>query len=178
MQRILGFGLGLGAALLLLPACEWITPERPDLTLPPIDSVRAVYERHGVVGQEIAYSGNVVEVTVQQRPDDLTRGGSLWARVGPYIYLFTPGTRELFLRWEGIAGARVVTQLGDTEVARAMLRRDALEDQLWNRALNLVGYALQEGTARPSRLEALVRWGEERSEFEYNPEFVRRPGSE
>jgi hypothetical protein len=170
--------LAMAAALTALPACEWFTPERPDLTLPPVDSVRAVYARQGVTGHDIDYSGNVVEITVQQRPDDLQRGGSLWARVGPYIYLFTPGTRELFLRWEGIAGVRVVTQLRGTEVARAMLRRDALEDRLWNRSLDLLGRAVREGTDRPSRLEALVRWGEERTEFDYNPDFVRSPGSE
>ncbi|MEX0892719.1 MAG: hypothetical protein WEB88_11150 [Gemmatimonadota bacterium] len=170
--------IGLLAVFALLPACEWVTPDRPDLTLPPVDSVRAVYAREGMATQEIDFNGNVVEITVQQRPDDLQRGGSLWARVGPYIYLFTPGTRELFLRWEGIAGVRVITQVGGREVARALLLRTELEDQLWHRSLNLVGRAMQEGTVRPSRLEELVRWGEERTEYEYNPEFVSRPGSE
>lgn len=166
------------AAVSLVAACDRILPQRADLTLPPIADVRAIYERNGLASGEFALNGNVVEITVPQPADQVQRGGSLWARVGPYIYLFTPATREVFETWEGVAAVRVITRLPQgPEVARARLDRARLNDVRWQRALNILGHALQEGTERPVLIEDLVNWGEEYTEHSYNPDYVRRPNA-
>lgn len=157
--------------LLALPGCDRLIPERVDLSLPDVAAVASVYEQHGL-DAEYRYSGNVLEIVVQQPAEQLRRGGPLWARVGPYIYLFTPATRDLLEQYEGIAGVRAITMVGDVEVARAMLVRDALNEITWRRALNVLGTALQQGTSRPSTMDALARFGEEITTFEYNPDYV------
>jgi hypothetical protein len=74
----------------------------------------------------------------------------------------------------GVSAVRVITHLPDgEEVARAMLRRDELSDILWRRTLNILGHALQEGRQNPRRLEELTEWGEEHTEFHYNPAYVQ-----
>jgi hypothetical protein len=154
-----------------LLACDRLLPEQRDLALPDIDTVEQVYARHGVTAQ-YRYSGNVLEVIVQQQADQLRRGGPLWARVGPYIYLFSPGTRQLFDDHAGLAGVRVVTMTGTTEVARAMLVRDELNEFGWRRARNTLAEALESGTERPSTMDRLVQYGEQHTQFEYNPDYV------
>lgn len=152
-------------------ACERIFPKRPDITLPPVDSVEALYARNGI-NADVRFSGNVVELVVQQPADQLARGGQLWARVGPYIYLFTPGTRELMNRYQGVAGVRAITRVGGDEVARAMLVRDTLNEYSWPRAINTLGNALEAGTERPSTIDRLVQLGEQYTMFRYNPAYV------
>ncbi len=162
------------AALLLcvLGACDQLLPQRSDLTLPSVEDVQRVYDASGI-DAEVTLSGNVVELRATQDPAQLQRGGSLWARVGPYIYVFSPGTREVFDTWAGVSAVRAITQTPrGEEVARALLVRDQLNDITWRRTLNLLGTALQEGTERPSRLDDLVEWGEEHTEHSYNPEYV------
>lgn len=141
--------------------------------LPAAEEVAPYYATHGgLLGIEL--SGNVVEVRVSQPHQQLVRGGSLWARVGPYVYLMTPSTRQVFQDFPGVAAVRVITVLPDgVEVARAMLRRDTLSDVLWRRSLNILGHALQEGQQNPRRLEALTDWGEAHTEFRYNEDYVR-----
>lgn len=162
--------LAVLALVLTGAACDRLLPQR-DLTLPQTSAVAALYERHGVEA-EYRYSGNVLEVVVQQDPDQLRRGGALWARVGPYIYLFTPATRDLLQQHEGIAGVRVITLASDTEVARALLERDALNEITWNRALSTLSTALQEGTQRPSTMDRLASYGEQLTTHQYNPDYV------
>lgn len=134
----------------------------------------AYFARHPSVENVLA-RGNVVEVHAVQSTEQLRRGGTLWAKVGPYIYLLSPSTRALLEEHPGVAAVRVITvdDEGD-EVARAMLRRDTLSDILWRRSLNLLGHALQHGTAQPSRLEELVRWAEQHTEYEYSQKYVPR----
>ena len=142
---------------------------------PPPPSAEAVAPYYAQFGGllDVTVSGNVVQVRVEQPYDQLRRGGSLWARVGPYIYVLSPRTREVFQAFPGVAAVRVVTELSNgEEVARAMLRRDALSGVLWRRTLNILGHALQEGRENPRRLEELTEWGERYTDFEYNPEFV------
>lgn len=159
-------------ALIVASACDRIQPNRQDLDLPPIDSIRAIYAANGQ-SEDLSYSGNVVEIEVVQQADQLRRGGSLWARVGPYIHLLTPATREVFDRYAGVAAVRVVTRTTTgQEIARAMLLRSAFEETRWRRTLNLLGHALQQGSERPSQIEALVLWGEDHTEHSYNPDFV------
>ena len=166
----------IAASLLLvlwMTACDQILPQRADLTLPDSATVQTYYARHGLEA-DYRYSGNVLEVVVQQPADQLRRGGALWARVGPYIYLFTPATRDLLQAHHGIAGVRAITMVGDTEVARALLVRDTLNELTWRRAVATLGTALEQGTERPVTMDALARFGEEHTRYEYNPKYVPR----
>lgn len=157
------------AATLAAGACDRL---RRELPVPTAEEARAFYANaSGLSGVEL--SGNVVEVRVRQPLSQLRRGGSLWARVGPYVYLFTPGTRDLLEAYPGVAAVRVITIAPDgTEIARATLLRETMNEILWRRSLNLLGHALHEGTQRPSRLEDLVKWGESHTEYVYNPTYV------
>jgi hypothetical protein len=158
------------AGTVMFCGCDRILPQR-DAALPDVADVQAWADGSGMNAQA-RFSGNVVELVVQQPADQLRRGGSLWARVGPYIYLFTPATRQLLDEHAAIAGVRVITVVGETEVARAMLARGTLNDITWRRAHNIVGTALEQGTQRPSTMERLVQFGEEVTQFSYNPDYV------
>ena len=119
--------------------------------------------------------GIVAEVTVIQSAAQLRRGGSLWARVGPYIYLFSDATRALMTDYPGLAAVRVITTTGGgTEVARATLLAGRLNALTWRRALNVAGLARRDGTERLTLLEDLVQWGEDHTEFEYNERYTGR----
>jgi len=158
----------LGALFLgLLAGCE----ER-DLTVPSAAEVEEAFTYDGSLS--VSISGNVAEVTVSQRDRDLRRGGSLWAKVGPYILLFSEESENLFRSFPGLAGIRVVTvDSRGIEVARATLPRDALNDITWRRALNIAGLARRDGTRRPTLLEDLVRWGEDHTEYRYSDKFIQ-----
>lgn len=141
---------------------------------PSAEEVATYYARHRGV-DSVRMSGNVAVLHVEQPYRQLERGGSLWARVGPYIYLMTPATRAAFEAHPGLAAVRVVTHLPDgAEVARAMLRRDALSGVLWRRTLNILGHALQSGRENPRKLEELTEWSERHTEFRYDPDYVNR----
>jgi hypothetical protein len=169
MSRVMAIVLPL--VLLVTAACDQILPQRADMGLPDLPEVAALYAERGLTA-EFRYSGNVVEMVIQQPGDQLRRGGALWARVGPYIYLFSPGTRELFDRYPAVAGVRAITMAGDAEVARALLVREGLNDYNWRRALAILGEALDQGTARPVTMDRLVQFGEQHTQFEYNPQYV------
>jgi len=62
-------------ALFACTACDRILPHRADLTLPPIEEVRAIYERNGLSNGTFAFSGNVVEITVPQDGDCVNMSG-------------------------------------------------------------------------------------------------------
>lgn len=165
---------GVIACVFLFSGCDQVRdylgqgqPEVPDA-----EAVAVHYSGYRGV-RDVQVSGNVVEVTVEQPYQQLERGGSLWARVGPFVYLMTPSTRAVFDEFPGVAAVRVTTLLPDgDEVARAMLRRDAMSDVRWRRTLNILGHALQDGRENPRKLEELTEWGEERTEFSYNPDYV------
>lgn len=164
-------GRGLVAGLILMPLLA--SCEEPDLTVPTAEQVAAYYTYEGQLTAEM--SGNVAEITIRQPGNQLRRGGTIWAKVGPYIFLFSPPTQQLFEDFGGLAGVRVITTApGGTEVARSFLLRDDLNDLTWRRALNIAGVARRDGTEQPSRLEDLVHWGEDHTEYEYNPRYVRR----
>ena len=168
--RISRIGLALASFGLLGGAgCE-----EPNLTLPSEAEARTHYASSSDIGVRV--NGNVLEVLVNQPFQQVRRGGTLWAKVGPYIYLFTAETESVLNTYPGLAGVRVITRTSrrDTEVARAFLLRDRLNDLTWKRAKNVAGRARLEGTRRPSYLEDLVEWGEDRTEFSYNSEFVER----
>lgn len=158
--------------LLAIVACDRIRPDPPDFTLPPVEAVDSVYRAHGL-SPDVSFSGNVVELRALQPREQLQRGGALWARVGPYIYLMTPATEAVFETWDGVAAVRAITMTpsGD-EIARALLLRATFAEPQWRRAQNLLGRALREGTERPSRIEALVHFGEDNTEHEYSSRYV------
>ena len=168
VNRLLKVGLALTSiGLLGGAACEV-----SDLPVPSEAEARAHYESSSALSFRV--SGNVLEITVNQPLQQVRRGGTLWAKVGPYIYLFTQETESLLRAYPGLAGVRVITQTSrrDTEVARALLRRNQLNQLTWRRAKNISGKARLDGTKRPSFLEDLVEWGEDHTEFEYSSEFV------
>ena len=158
----------LAISLILAPlACEEV-----NLALPSESEAGAHYANSSDLS--VRLSGNVVEVTVDQPLRQVRRGGSLWAKVGPYIYLFTDETESLLRQYPGVSGVRVITRTGrsNAEVARAFLHRDSLNELTWRRARNIAGKARTEGTRRPVLLEELVEWGQAHTEFGYNQDFV------
>ena len=167
-----GWAKGALIPLFLTGMGLFVACEAPDLAVPNSDQVEDAYTYGGVLSATV--SGNVVEITIVQADRQLRRGGTLWAKVGPYILLFTEETEGLFRGYPGLAGVRAVTVTPDgAEVARALLTRDALNDLTWRRALNIAGLARRDGTRRPTLLEDLVQWGEDHTEFTYNPRYSR-----
>ncbi len=120
---------------------------------------------------ELQMNGNVVDVQVSQDPAQIRHGGTLWAKVGPYVFLFSPQTQEVFERFPAVAAVRVRTFSNQAQLAEAMLRRDELNSVTWREANQRVAKARLEGTRSPGHLEALVRYGEDHTEFEYAPRF-------
>lgn len=161
--------VSLAWGAMLAAGCD----EAPGVTLPDPETVAAYYSYDGSL--EARLNGNVAEITVAQPAAQLQRGGALWARVGPYVLLFTEETHRLLEENPGLAGVRVITRVEDgPEVARALLARGELSGVLWRRSLNIAGRARKEGTERPTLLEDLVSWGEDHTEFEYNPRYTVR----
>lgn len=150
----------------LLSGCQ-----EPDLPVPTAEEVESYYSisTHSTVEM----SGNVAVLEVWQPGDQLQRGGPLWARVGPYFYIFTEATRDLLTDFPGLAAVRVITRSpeGD-EVARATLPRDALNSVTWRRALNVTGQARVSGTERVGLIQDLVEYGEDHTTFEYNEAYT------
>lgn len=144
----------------------------PPSALPTASDVETYYESESDLRADV--SGNVATITVAQDPQQLRRGGALWAKVGPYIFLFTEETQQLFEDYPALAGVRVVTQVGGSEVASALLHRGELTGVLWQRAQNIAGRARRDGSRQVTLLEDLVEWGEARTQFEYNERFLRR----
>jgi len=145
--------------------------EAPDLTVPTPEQVVDYYTSVTDLSADIR--GNVAVITVVQSANQLRRGGSLWARVGPYVYLFTEETHQLFEDFPGLAAVRVSTQTaGGVDVASAILKRDELSGVLWRRSLNIAGHARRDGTERPGLLEDLIRWGEDHTEHEYSARYA------
>jgi len=142
-----------------------------ELAVPSGAEVTEYYKYEGRLSAEV--TGNVATVSVSQDPQLLRRGGSLWAKVGPYVFVFSDETHQLFLDYPGLAGVRVVTTVGGAQVASALLARETLSDVLWRRSLNIAGKARRDGTERVTLLQDLVRWGEDRTEYEYNPRYTR-----
>lgn len=165
-----GIGRALAAGLLVLSVSALIgcEPEK-NRELPTQAVLDSLY------GERVAVSlnGNVVELRVTQDADQLRRGGPIWAKAVPYIYLFTPQTRDLFVEYGGIGGVRVTTRdPGGGFIARALLERKALNSVTWPRAINVAGRARTEGTQRPQTMVDLADYGEERTTYEYSQQYA------
>ena len=156
----------LALALATIVACD--RPE--ELRLPMDADLVGLYGS----GPKVNLNGNVVDVEVYQPADQLRRGGATWAKVGPFIYLFSPQTQDIFESWSGVGGVRVTTTDGRGRmVARAILPRGTLNSVTWPRAVNLVGKARLEGTRRPSYILDLIDFGEETADYEYSTRYVK-----
>lgn len=154
----------------ILPGCDALArPETP--VAPAASDLRSHFDFHGDVSVEM--SGNVAQVKVVVDPEPYRRGGDLWAKATPYIFLFSTTTLNAFEAYPGLGGVRIMIQhpIGDT-MAQALLSREVLSEVGWRQALNLSGLARRDGTDRPGRMQDLVRWGEDRTEFQYNPGYI------
>ena len=166
-----GLSLVVPALLLLSGACA---PEEPDHPVPGAAEIEALYVWEGDLSVEM--SGNVAQVTVTLDPAQYRRGGDLWAKAFPYIFIFSGGTRDAFDENPGLGGVRVLAAHPNGEIiSQALLSREVLNELTWNRALRISQEARQEGTERPSTMQDLVRWGEDHTEFEYNPTYIGTP---
>ncbi len=164
-RRVLG-ALVLGALVLASGACS----SGKALRLPTESRLRGFYGKTA----EVHLNGNVVTVQARQSSGELHRGGTLWAKVGPYIYLFSPQTQKLFDSYDGVAAVRVTTvDSSDRLVARATLARDELSSLTWPDAIRRVAHARTEGTQKPGYLDQLVQFGEDHTRFEYSPRYVK-----
>ena len=85
----------------LSAGCE----ESVDLIMPTATEVESFFEYGGGLQAEVR--GNVAVITVVQSSTQLRRGGTLWAKVGPYVFLFTEETNAL-LETRGHLRIRVV----------------------------------------------------------------------
>lgn len=151
--------LVLGWCVVTAAMCE------RELTLPSEADLRGTYGE----AAHVRLNGNVVEVVVQQPREHLERGGQLWVKVGPYIYLFTPQTREIFEKYTGVAAVRAITRMpGAGEIARATLVRDTLNDYTWPRAFELAAEARRSGSEDPKAVYDFVRWAERYTDHQYS----------
>lgn len=163
--------LGTWLVTLSMSAAAVACEGEPDpLVMPPETEVAAAYGEAAIAD----VSGNLLRVTVPM-PPGFERGGTLWARSGPYFYLFTTATRDLLFAYPDVSAVEVVatTEEGE-EVARARLLRGELNEITWPRAIAYASQAQTEGTESPRHVDRLVRYGEDVTEYEYNPEFVPR----
>lgn len=136
----------------------------------------ALYEYGGPLDVEM--SGNVAQITVEIDQDEYRMGGRVWAMASPYIFLFSPATEQAFIDYPGLGGARVIVRYPDGSLlAQALLERSELSYITWPQALNVAARARTEGTQSPGFMRDLVRYGEEHTEFEYNPEHIQIPGT-
>lgn len=135
--------------------------------LPDAGEVAAWYGE----GTEAELDGAVLEVRGTIEPDFLRRGGRIWARSGPFFYLFTVRTRDLFEEYPDLVAVRAIarTRRGE-EVARAILHRSELSEVQWRTALARASLAQTQGTANPRRIEELIEFGEDHTEFRYASE--------
>jgi hypothetical protein len=163
LAALVGMGLALGG-------CDVFS--RPVAhAAPAAEEVRPHFTYEGDLSVEM--SGNVAQVTVVVDPAPYRRGGDLWAKATPYLFLFSTSTRDAFEANPGLGGVRVIIQHPNGDwMAQALLSREVLTETGWRQALNLSGLARRDGTERPGRMQDLVRWGEDRTEFQYNPGYI------
>ena len=163
--------LALSAITTWSVGCE---AEQSPLVTPSATDVETYYEYAGILAVEM--SGNVGQVTVVIDRDEYRMGGRVWAMASPFIFLFSTATLQAFEDYTGLGGIRVIVRYPDGSVlAQALLERGEFNDVTWPRALNVAGHARIEGTASPGFMRDLVRFGEEHTDFQYNPEYIQLP---
>ena len=174
-------GLASGSVKLVLVAAAGVASliagcrvDQPPLLTPSASDVETYFEYAGSLA--VSMSGNVAQVTVVIDREEYRMGGRVWAMASPYIFLFSQATKGAFEDYSGLGGVRVIVEYEDGGVlAQALLDRSELNEVTWRRALNVVGHARTQGTESPGYMRDLVRWGEEHTDFQYNPEYIRLP---
>jgi hypothetical protein len=117
--------------------------------------------------------GNVAQVMAVIDREQYRTGGEVWVKASPYIFLFSPGTRDAFTEFDGLGGVRAIIRDEDGSlVAEALLERSMLNEVGWEEALFVAGRARAEGTRSPGYMRDLVSWGEDHTTFRYNPDYV------
>ena len=153
--------IALMGVLTVLAACG--RAEREPV-LPEPDSIAAWFGDE----TETRMNGNVLEIHGKVDPEFLRRGGSLWARSSPYFFLFNVKVRETLESYPDLAAVRAITyDSSGKELARATVKARELNEYEWRDALALASLAQREGTQSPRHIAALVRFGEEKIEYEY-----------
>jgi hypothetical protein len=149
------------ACVLFLPGCEEPSEQ---LVLPDPGAVQSWFGE----GTEAEFEGNVLSITGAIEADYLRRGGRLWARSGPYFYLFNVHVQKLLLDYPDIAAVRAtaVTESGEV-LSVATLQRTRLNEARWREALARASLAQTEGTENPRLVERLIQFGEDFTDFRY-----------
>jgi hypothetical protein len=132
--------------------------------LPETDSLAAWFGE----GTETRLNGNVLEIHGTVDTEFFRRGGSLWERSSPYFYLFNVKIRDIVASYPDLAAVRAVAydESGD-EVGRAMLHTRSLNEYEWRDAIALASLAQREGSQNLRHIDALIRFGEEHTEYAY-----------
>jgi hypothetical protein len=151
-------------AILWLPVAVACDSGPSELVLP---STAEVEEWFGE-GTSATFNGNLLEIKGPMEDDHLRRGGRLWARSGPYFFLFNVHIRDLMVNYPDIAAVRVtaVTEAGE-EIAVATLLRDDMNEFRWREALARSSLAQRDGTQNPRLVERLITFGEDHTDFRY-----------
>lgn len=135
---------------------EWVMPD-------PLEAAAWYGE-----GTEATVSGNVLEIRGTVNDEFLRRGGRIWERSGPFFYLFNVHVQSLFRDYPDLAAVRAITYSTDgEELARATLHRSELSEIQWREALGRASLAQSQGTESPRRIEELIRYGEDHTEYGY-----------
>jgi hypothetical protein len=154
------------ASFVILLVVTMIGCERADRewVLPDAAEVAAWYGE----GAEAHFDGNRLEIRGTIDPDYLRRGGRLWARSGPYFYLFNVHIHQLLVDYPDIAAVRAIalTPSGE-ELAVATLARGGMNEPRWQEAMARVAIAQRDGTRNPRVVEQLIQFGEDHTEYSY-----------
>jgi hypothetical protein len=154
----------VAVGVLVVAGAAGCAPAEREWVMPDPAAVAAWYGP----GAEATISGNVVEIRGTIEDDLLRRGGRIWERSGPYFYLFNVHVQALLRDYPDIAAVRAVTfSPGGEELARATLHRSELSEIQWREALGRASLAQSQGTENPRRIEELIRYGEDRTEYRY-----------
>ncbi|MQA91069.1 MAG: hypothetical protein GEU90_12655 [Gemmatimonas sp.] len=164
MERLGTSLTGFVVSLLLALAVGCVQDEQTVWILPDPQTVAAWFGDD----TEVGIDGNVLEIRGTMNPDYLRRGGRLWARSGPYFYLFNVHVESLLREYPDLAAVRARTfDARGNEVARAMLTRDQLTPGRWREALARTSLAQTQGTDNPRLVERLISFGEDYTDYEY-----------
>jgi hypothetical protein len=161
MRGIRNAGLVGLLGVIGLAACD--LQGRPPV-LPETDSLAAWFGE----GTETKLNGNVLEIHGTVDTEFFRRGGSLWEKSSPYFYLFNVKIRDIVAQYPDLAAVRAIAsdESGD-EVGRAMLHTRSLNEYEWRNALALASLAQREGSQNLRHIAALIRFGEEHTEYSY-----------
>lgn len=135
-----------------------------ELRLPDPDSTEAWFGSDA----EVRLDGRVLEISGTLPEGFLERGGVIWQRSGPYFFIFNVHMRELIQEYPDLAAIRaIVHDDSGQELARATLPSGTLTEGAWDEGVRLASRAQTEGTENPRRIEQLIEWAEDRTEYEY-----------